>query len=80
MYNVMADGKSPYKGNSGDPKETNLRHCAFVAKEVENYATARRTALKAVLHNWKSLPSWRLLGITMLGRARRLKGLLDDRP
>lgn len=73
LWNVIADGKSSYKGNSKDPEETFLCHSAFVAKEVGDYATARRFAWQALLHDCFSWPKWRLLAITMSGRARELK-------
>ncbi len=48
-----------------------LHHRAFVAKEVGNYATARRLGLRAVTHNPRHFSSWRLFGVAIGGTPGR---------
>jgi hypothetical protein len=71
MWHVVGDGKTYAHSTAGDASRAVLCHSAFVAKEVENYASARRLAWRVVRHDPARRASWRLLAVTVLGRARR---------
>lgn len=71
QWDVIADGKTSSTFLSGDFEGAVLRHKAFVAKYVSDYIIARRFAWRAVQHDPSRWLSWRLLAITLLGRAGR---------
>ena len=71
LWHVMADGKRYSPGGSKDELSAVLGHSAFAAKYVGNYAKARRFAWHAVQHDPYRRASWRLLAVTVLGRAER---------
>lgn len=68
LWNTVADGKTNFASASGDGPGAVLRHKAFLAKYVGDYATARRVAWRAVRHDPYQRASWRLLAATVLGR------------
>lgn len=72
LWHVMADGRTNSMDPSVDAAGSILLHNAFVAKEVGNYAKARLFSWRAVRHNPYQRASWRLLAISLLGRAGRL--------
>lgn len=72
LWHAAADGKTYTTGNPDDEIGARLRHSAFVAKYVGDYASARRFAWHAVRHDPCGRASWRLLLITVLGRAGKL--------
>ena len=71
QWNVMADGKTNFVVTSRDAIAAVLRHDAFLARYVGDYAMARRYAWRAILSNPYRWVSWRLLVVTVLGRAGR---------
>lgn len=71
IWNVMANGKTDSMDSPWDAAGSVLRHHAFVAKYVGDYATARRYAWSAVRHNPYQRELWRLLAVAVLGRAAR---------
>jgi hypothetical protein len=68
LWHVVADGRTYSMDTSSDPVSAVLCHSAFVAREVGNYASARRFAWRAVRHDPFRRTSWRLLALTVLGR------------
>jgi glycosyltransferase involved in cell wall biosynthesis len=68
LWNVMSDGKTNAPVTPTDATGAVLRHKAFVAKVVGDYATARRFAWRAVLRDVSHRASWRLLAVTALGK------------
>ena len=69
LWHVMADGKTYSLGDSVDSVQAVLCHTAFLAKDIGDYAKARRFAWRAVRSDFHRLASWRLFMITLLGRA-----------
>jgi hypothetical protein len=72
LWHVVADGKTYSTSNQADGVKAVLCHTAFVAKEVCDYSKARRFAWRAFCHDPYRRASWRLLIVTVLGRAGRL--------
>ncbi|MGH9160195.1 MAG: glycosyltransferase [Vicinamibacteraceae bacterium] len=72
MWHVVGDGRTYSPPSLGDNGRALLCHSAFVAKEVGNYARARRLAWRAVRQNPNWPAAWRLLVLTVVGRAARL--------
>ena len=72
LRHVMADGKTHFKGTSGEGVLAVLCHNAYAAKEVGNYAKARRFAWRAMWHDPYQQAAWRLLAVAVLGRLGRL--------
>lgn len=71
MWRVVADGRRYSMGLPRDSVGAVLRHSAFVARAVGDYTKARSNAWRAVQHNPRCRDSWRLLGVTLLGRAAK---------
>ena len=72
LWHVVADGKTHSAGLPKDPARAVLRHTAYVAKDVGDYATARWCAWRALRYDPHRWAPWRLLIVTVLGRAGRL--------
>lgn len=72
LRNFMADGRTSTVSISGGGGAALLRHKAFVAKHVGDYASARQCAWRAMLADPLRQISWRLLAVAMLGRGGRL--------
>jgi glycosyltransferase involved in cell wall biosynthesis len=72
LWHVVGDGKTYAQGTADDGLRAVLCHSAFVAKEVGDYAGARRFAWRALRHDPYRRASWRLLAVTTLGRAGRV--------
>ncbi|MPZ20449.1 MAG: glycosyltransferase [Luteitalea sp.] len=71
MWHVVGDGKTYSPPSSDDDRHALLCHSAFVAKEVGNYAGARRLAWCAVRQHPSRRAPWRLLALTVLGPVAR---------
>lgn len=71
LWHVVADGKTYSTGGPADRSDSVLCHASFVAKYVGNYVTARRHAWGAVRLDPLRWASWRLLGITVMGKMGR---------
>jgi glycosyltransferase involved in cell wall biosynthesis len=71
LWHAVADGRTYTTGGTGDGMDAVLRHSAFVAKEAGNYAKARLLSWRAVWYVPYQLASWRLLGVSLLGRSGR---------
>ncbi|MGZ8906048.1 MAG: hypothetical protein ACXW1U_10010 [Methylobacter sp.] len=72
LYNVVSDGKTSSIDNSGDGMLALQCHTASLAKDIGDYAKARRLAWLAVRYEPFRRASWRLLLVTLLGRTGRL--------
>jgi hypothetical protein len=71
LWHTMTDGKTYSGRTSKDGVLPLLCHTAFVAKYVGDYAKARQFGWRAVRHDPYRRASWRLLAVTMLGKAGR---------
>jgi len=71
LWHAVADGRKYSICATEDNVVAALRHSAFVAKEVGNYKNARMFSWRAVWHDPSQWASWRLLGVSLLGRAGR---------
>lgn len=71
LWHVTADGETYSTGAAVDLGKAVLCHASFVAKDVGNYATARRYAWAAVRQDPLRRTSWRLLGVTLMGKTGR---------
>lgn len=69
LWHVMADGRTSITGLPTDHLKGLFCHTAYVAKDVGNYATARRYAWLALRHEPVTWASWRLLGVSLVGKA-----------
>jgi hypothetical protein len=67
LWRVMADGRTIHGAGASLGTTALLRHAAYVAKDVGDYARARKMATRAVLANPFEAASWRLLGASALG-------------
>lgn len=78
LWHVMADGRtSTTSASAGDLKGL-LCHTAYVTKDVGNYSTARRYAWLALRQDPFKWTSWRLLGVSLIGKAGPfLRRMLD---
>jgi hypothetical protein len=68
LWRIMADGKNSSTTISKNLSNAVHCHASFVAKEVGNYASARRNAWCAVRQNPFVWPTWRLFGIALMGK------------
>jgi Glycosyl transferases group 1 len=68
LWRIMADGKNSSTAIPKNLSEAAYCHASFVAKEVGNYASARSNAWRAVRQNPFIWSTWRLFGITLLGK------------
>ncbi len=66
-WHVMA-GRTYSTGTQSDAQSVILFHIAFVSKVVGDYATARKSAWRAVQHSPYRRSAWRLLAVTLLGK------------
>jgi glycosyltransferase involved in cell wall biosynthesis len=71
LWNVRADGKTNSAVTPGDAVVPVLRHKAFVAKYVGDFATTRQCAWRVILADPYRRASWRLLVVALLGKAGR---------
>jgi glycosyltransferase involved in cell wall biosynthesis len=67
LWHVMAGSKTKF--TSEDSVGAVLRHKAYVAKYVGDFATARRYAWRAIVADPYRRVSWRLFAVALLGRA-----------
>lgn len=79
LWRVMADGKSCSRRASMEEAKVVLCHAAFVARDVGNYAAARRYAWTAMWQDPLQWMSWRLLSVALIGRAGKpLRRMLNQ--
>jgi glycosyltransferase involved in cell wall biosynthesis len=71
LWHVVADGQTHSAVVSTDAASAILCHSAYVAKDVGDYASARRLAWRAVRNDPARRATWRLFGLAVLGRAGR---------
>lgn len=71
LWHAMDDGKSRALRIPGNAASDVLCHAAYVQKYVGDYATARRSAWRAVRNDPRRRRSWRLLAAAVLGRPGR---------
>jgi len=69
LFHMAVDGRKYSMDYSRDGMLAVLCHSSFVAKDTGDYAKARRFAWRAVRHDPYRRASWRLLLVTLLGRA-----------
>jgi glycosyltransferase involved in cell wall biosynthesis len=67
LWHVASDGRT-YNTASDGSGLSSYRHRAFVAKDAGDYTTARRFARMALRLDPLGRASWRLFGVTMLGK------------
>lgn len=72
LWHVAADGRNISTGFFKEQKGVLACHKAFVAKEVGHFRVARQFAWSALLKNPFKFTSWRLVGVTLLGKSGRL--------
>lgn len=81
LWSVVTDGVGQHRGGELGSAGAMWRHSAFVAKDAAHYAAARRLAWRAVMAEPRSRHSWRLLGVTLLGRlGPSLRSVMRPRP
>jgi len=69
LWHVMADGRTSIALAPAHGLKGLLCHTAYIAKDVGNYATARRYACRALWQDPLTWTSWRLLGVSLIGKA-----------
>jgi hypothetical protein len=69
VWSAIADGKTGHGHCDVTTRASARRHAAFVAKDVGNYGSARRSAFSAARSDPLDAASWRLLFVSLLGGA-----------
>jgi glycosyltransferase involved in cell wall biosynthesis len=78
LWHVASDGRT-YNTAFDASGLSSYRHRAFVAKDVGDYATARRSARMALRLDPFGRASWRLLGASLLGKlGASIRGAVRD--
>lgn len=71
LRHIMADGKNSSTGTPENLLNAVFCHTSFVAKEVGHYRLARKHAWSALCQDPFKWSSWRLTGISLLGKMGR---------
>jgi hypothetical protein len=78
LWHVASDGRTYNTAFDGSGLSS-YRHRAFVAKDVGDYATARRSARMALGLDPFGWASWRLFGVSLLGKlGASIRGAVRD--